>query len=628
MTSRRFARRAFGRFAPGALVLFLTLMAVLRVLPLINKKYTPGDLVSGAKQIFVLELSAPQDDAIAAKVVEVLKGEGAAGKTMVLDLSAAPQAVADAAGGAFRSEKKVQGVLLTGNFTAAREGAAAKAPAGVLQIGVKWFALSAQKDKWEVAEDSLDISSVWGGSARMLVEAVRYTVQEPGAYFPVQSDLRWGGERALGKLKGRATGCLAADLGGARGRCAIVLADGGDRVYGGAPPGGPPADLTAQVRLATASKAAALGDFDGDGRLDLASWDGRELAIAAQAEDGTFAPPRRVLPLADCLALAAIDVGCGPKAGLLVSAPAGPVLLIPDGQGGFTPRALPGAEAARGLGSGGLCVAADFDNDGRIDVVQLFAKGLLVYAGEKPGQFKPPVKVEMTLVESPTAAVCGDYDGDGFLDLVVCGKDGCTLLLRGAAQPFVSGLWETGELEYHGTLNQPPVVAAGPCDINHDGRQGVMLFYAGLGPMAFFNRGFACFGLARELHLQDAGLKEAAALQQGQATGILMDFNGDHAEDLLAVDLQGTVWWLPGKTEGRPDLGLILSLPPKTHGPLTVAVRAGQRRLGMHVLRPGAPATVGRMNKGPVTLEWIDADGKKRTRQIAVLKTQRVEVGP
>jgi hypothetical protein len=47
----------------------------------------------------------------------------------------------------------------------------------------------------------------------------------------------------------------------------------------------------------------------------------------------------------------------------------------------------------------------------------------------------------------------------------------------------------------------------------------------------------------------------------------------------------------------------------------------------MHVLRPGIHITVGRQDKGPVTLEWVGPYGSRRAEPVVVLKTQRVEIG-
>ena len=85
----------------------------------------------------------------------------------------------------------------------------------------------------------------------------------------------------------------------------------------------------------------------GDGRLDLASSDGKALTIWSQGADGTFASAAVAeKPEGDCMGLAAMDAGVKgrPESGL---GPAGraPVLLVRT-------RTRPGSspEAAGGRG--------------------------------------------------------------------------------------------------------------------------------------------------------------------------------------------------------------------------------------------------------------------------------------
>jgi hypothetical protein len=166
--------------------------------------------------------------------------------------------------------------------------------------------------------------------------------------------------------------------------------------------------------------------------------------------------------------------------------------------------------------------------------------------------------------------------------------------------------------------------------------------------MVFFNRGFACFGWARELDLSGTGsaLSEAAdpldpfsepaqsklagadALQRGQTTGTIWDLNGDGVQDLLGVDLENNVWVLFGAREAGRALGLTITLSPKVSNPVTVAIRGKGRCLGMHVVRPGMPAFAGRAVPGPLDLQWNGPDGEARTQRAIVVKPIRVELGP
>lgn len=163
--------------------------------------------------------------------------------------------------------------------------------------------------------------------------------------------------------------------------------------------------------------------------------------------------------------------------------------------------------------------------------------------------------------------------------------------------------------------------------------------------MLFFNRGFACFGLARELLLSGGALADdpttafdavgddplpaAKALQHGQSGGVVVDLDGNGAQDLLAVTPQGEVWAMFSEpSDGRSVLSLEIALPGGAGGPLTVGVSNNRRYLGMHVVKPGIPAFIGCPVKGPYELQWIDPDGKPRTQRVIVLKNTQAELKP
>ena len=410
-----------------------------------------------------------------------------------------------------------------------------------------------------------------------------------------------------------------------------MLSDGGDRLYEAVSPGEPPADLTQRLKLATASQAAACGDFDGDGRLDLASWNAKGLFLARRQEDGTLAIQTAGLSLPGCTGLAALDVGVPGRAGLLASTSAGPMLLLPSDQSNFTIRRLAGdrpGESVGSLGTGGFCVVADFNGDGVPDVAELFTKGLRLYWGEKPGRFLRPVQMDIALVSEPTAAVCGDFDADNLLDLVVGGTGGVVLLSQSADHAFTDNTSETGEIAYHGNLNRPTVTAIAACDLNDNARQSVTLFYRDRPPLPFFNRGFACFGVARDLLLETRPLKAATALPAGQATGVLVDLNGDDVDDLLAIDPQGHLQVLLAETPRELRPGLTLALPAGAAGPVTVTVMSADRVLGMHVVRAGAPVHIGQRAARPISLRWKDATGKTFVRDVDLIESKRVELSP
>jgi hypothetical protein len=217
----------------------------------------------------------------------------------------------------------------------------------------------------------------------------------------------------------------------------------------------------------------------------------------------------------------------------------------------------------------------------------------------------------------------------------VLGVVDVALLARNEKQQWQNQSYVTGELAYHGGANQPKIVGVAPADINGDGRQGVALLYADRKPLLFFNRGFGCFGWARELDpdgfvgegatMAGAGattprepLKGWTALEAGQAAGALLDLNGDNAPDLLAV-AAGTqeAWVLYGENQAG---GPLRWLQVSAAAPVTVTVRDRDRVAGMYVVRPGMPAAIARPQAGAVTLEWMDAAGKPASQKVVIIK--------
>jgi FG-GAP-like repeat/FG-GAP repeat len=114
-------------------------------------------------------------------------------------------------------------------------------------------------------------------------------------------------------------------------------------------------------------------------------------------------------------------------------------------------------------------VAADFNNDGKIDLAVANASGnsVSVYLGNGNGTFQTPVNYQ-TATGGPSAMVLGDFNGDGKLDLAVAlqRSSQVSILLGngdgtfGAHQEFSTGL-------------NPVGLAVG--DVNNDGKLDLLV---------------------------------------------------------------------------------------------------------------------------------------------------------
>lgn len=152
----------------------------------------------------------------------------------------------------------------------------------------------------------------------------------------------------------------------------------------------------------------------------------------------------------------------------------------------------------------------DFNSDGRMDAAVWQDDGIAILLGNPAGGFRAPTLVS---IPSQIALEVRDFNGDGRLDLITKGDGTLTVLLgdgRGAFQ--VSATLTTGS-------SRSAVIA----DFNRDGRLDVVTLNAARTPTLFASNsvgGFAApisFGAGMNLDTFAAG-----------------DFNGDGAPDIVA----------------------------------------------------------------------------------------------
>ena len=186
-------------------------------------------------------------------------------------------------------------------------------------------------------------------------------------------------------------------------------------------------------------------------------------------------------------------------------------------------------------------------------------------------------------------AVFGDFDNDGYTDLLVVRDDAPPALLLGRGEcKFVNRTAEAGA-----ALARSMALDAQVADFNHDGNFDLALWSAA-GYQVLLNRGGAKFTAARVPPL---------TVPQGPLTfrGTVADLNGDSFDDLLVLDAGGKWHWLANRA-GRFEEGM-LALPANSNGTLAGLAAtwlgspgklnlAGVTRLGQLVAfeKEGAPA--------------------------------------
>ena len=273
------------------------------------------------------------------------------------------------------------------------------------------------------------------------------------------------------------------------------------------------------ISLNTSGPVVATGDFNNDGKPDLAITDPQissNLQILFGNADGTFQPAVPINPGAALTQLIVRDVNGDGKPDIFGIGGSNLFVLLGNGDGSFRPALV----YATGPNPDFMAVG-DLNGDGKLDVVVLVTGLIAVLPGNGDGTFSAPINTVNGLYVLGMAI--GDVNSDGKLDLLL--SDFLSY------QTFV--LLGNGD----GTFQPParPVSGVGTvalADLNNDGKPELILesrygqgpdtvsIYQGLGDGTF-------------THLRDYALKFNGF--DTAVTIVVADFNSDGKID-LAMD--------------------------------------------------------------------------------------------
>ena len=275
------------------------------------------------------------------------------------------------------------------------------------------------------------------------------------------------------------------------------------------------------------SNSFALADVTGDGLVDLLTADmpsGYLYTYAGKA-DGSFAGPRAYPAGPTPSLITSGDFNGDGDADFAVGSPQSDTILVymGDGEGGF------GSPVLLTLGDGvqpTAMLAADFNHDGKADLVLATSLGIGMYLGEPGGLGSISVSsISSSGAVTAASMAAADFNGDGKLDLAVAGTvsgNGEIAVYFGDGQ----GGFQPSK-RYTSGISLSSIVAA---DLNGDGKPDLAAtdygVFAGApgGLMVLFNQGAGTFGTPSTYAV--------GANPRGVAIG---DLNGDGKPDLAVA---------------------------------------------------------------------------------------------
>lgn len=175
-----------------------------------------------------------------------------------------------------------------------------------------------------------------------------------------------------------------------------------------------------------APDAIVAGDFNGDGKLDLAvaNFTGNSISILLGNGDGTFATGSTITGINSPVAMVSGDFRGSGKLDLAVLDQAGGLvsILLGNGDGTFANK----IDTSVGRSPSAL-VTGDFNGDGKTDlaVTNSGSNSVSVLLGNGDGTFLK--RIDFSTGTDPSAIAAADFNGDGHLDLAVTNRIDNTL---------------------------------------------------------------------------------------------------------------------------------------------------------------------------------------------------------
>lgn len=297
-----------------------------------------------------------------------------------------------------------------------------------------------------------------------------------------------------------------------------------------------PAELLADADALDAPSSLAVADLDGDGRLDVATTSVAAGTITTayrraggETDVRSFSAPAGS-DARGPLGIAAGDVDGDGRADLATAnVDSGNVtVFLQSASGTFDTEVV--TLTKEGLEAPGTVALADLDGDGRTDVVTAgyLSNDVVVFRQLEGGGFSAPTTLAVdagagVVLERPSCVVATDLDGDGRVDVAVCGlgSDNVVIFWQESDRTISPGV----SVDLEDGASPLELVA---CDLDGDGDRDLAVVGIGAPPVALVRQ-----TAARSFSVSPvtAGLEGATTLSIGVA-----DFDLDGRMDLAVTD--------------------------------------------------------------------------------------------
>jgi hypothetical protein len=268
-------------------------------------------------------------------------------------------------------------------------------------------------------------------------------------------------------------------------------------------------------------RSVAVGDFNGDGKLDVAAViDGTNaVSIFLGHGDGSFAAPVQYPTGPMILSppyhnVLAGDFNGDGKPDLAVATDNGVAILLGNGNGTFQPFSVVPSLVSSEPGDE-LLALTDFNNDGKLDIVKATQTGasiINVALGNGDGTFQQALGFQIPSILNTEPAVVGDFNGDGKPDLAFASQSSnvVTILFGNGDGTF------QGHIEYSVPSVSNNVNSMVAADFNGDGTLDMALAdfgNSGAGEVSVFvNQPVAAFA-PRALKFANQGIDTTSPQQ-------------------------------------------------------------------------------------------------------------------